>query len=236
MNIEDAILLLTRPVAGSDRFADQVVQSLGAPGRIVISPVLQIGYFGGLPELPEVFAAAFTSAEGVAAFVRFSGWRGRAYCVGPRTGAVAREAGFDVVAGSGGAAELAEVILAQPPGCEVVHFAGQYHRGNLVEGLQARGQSARRVILYHQHEVPLSAEAVQALAAPGLVLLPIFSPRSARILSAQIGNSAKNLCICALSPAVAADCAFGNGVDLTVASEPTAKGMVDALSQSLRAA
>lgn len=177
-------LLLTRPVDDSRRFA-ALLPDLPA----LISPVIRIE---PVPHDAQALAAArvlvFTSGHAIAA--AGPGRGRRAYCVGPRTAELARAAGFDVVQGPGDAEGLMPILrkVDEP----LVHPHGRH----LAKVLPVEG-----IVVYDQHPVPLNDEARKLLAGTAPVILPLFSPRSARLIADQIGESPAPLWIVAISAA-----------------------------------
>ncbi|MFT4014597.1 MAG: uroporphyrinogen-III synthase [Paracoccus sp. (in: a-proteobacteria)] len=180
------ILLLTRPEAAARRFA----AGLDLPGlRVVISPVLRI-----LPVAHD--AAALARAPGLVltsihALPAAGPGRGRpALCVGPGTAEAAREAGFAVTRGPGDARGLLPMLRGIPPGW--LHPHGRH---------VARALPVPGVVVYDQVAQPLDAAGRAVLAGEGPVILPLFSPRSARLLAGQAEGARAVLWLVGISAA-----------------------------------
>ena len=160
------VVLLIRPQEAAERFAARIAP-MGL--RALISPMLRIV---PVPHDAAALQAArglvFTSENGV----RFAGpGRGRpAWCVGPRTAKVAAAAGYDAITGPGDAARLIPLISDLGPGW--LHAHGTH----LAATLPVPG-----VVVYDQQALPLSAPAQTLLRGRAPVILPLFSPRSARL-------------------------------------------------------
>lgn len=160
------VLLLTRPLRDSQRFAAMLPE-----WRAVISPILRI-----VPvdhdsrPLQDAPGLVFTSAHAVASA---GPGRGRlALCVGGHTGAVARRAGFDVRTGNGFAESLLPLI--EEAGVPLMHPHGRH----LAKQLPVPG-----MVVYDQQALPLDDAAQALLAGEAPVVLPLFSPRSARLVA-----------------------------------------------------
>ena len=216
-------VLLTRPRADSLRFAGR----LGGTGaNVIISPLIHIVPVACDPaRLRAAGGVVFTSAHAVPAAAP---GRGRvAICVGARTAEVARRAGFRVVTGPGDAAGLAPLIAAQGGGAGLIHARGAH---------VAQTLPLPSVIVYDQLAQPLTDAARRRLCAPGRVVAPIFSARSAALLAQAVAALAEvqaALHIVAISPKVAA--AYGGpraGLDL--ATSPDAAAMARAVRATLR--
>lgn len=204
-------LLLTRPEADSRRFAAML------PGvRHVISPILRIvpvPHDGA--RLAAAEALVFTSQHAIP--VAGPG-RGRtAFCVGPRTAALARDAGFAVIEGPGDAERLEPMLKASD--LRLLHPHGRHVARHLpVEGM----------VVYDQQPLPLSSEVHALLAGAGPVILPLFSPRSARLLAAEAGPVRASLWLAPISRA--AQEAWSGPVDrCEVAQSPDAEGLAAAI-------
>ncbi len=206
-----ARLLLTRPEADSRRFAAMLPEF-----RAVISPILRIEPVAhDAARLHAARGLVFTSAHAVAS--AGPGHGRLALCVGGRTAQVAREAGFTTREGNGFAESLLPLIEAVE--MPLIHPHGRHLARELpVEGM----------VVYDQIAQPLNADARALLAGETPVLLPLFSPRSARLLAAQTGESCAELWIVAISPAAAAAWSGPCSGQITAAS-PTADAMAAAI-------
>ncbi|MBW7057110.1 uroporphyrinogen-III synthase [Paracoccus bogoriensis] len=212
-----ATLLLTRPLPDSQRIAAMLPD-----WPAVIAPILRIE---PVPHDAAILQAApglvFTSGHAVASA---GPGRGRlALCVGPRTGELARAAGFDVREGDGFAESLLPLIAtADRP---LIHPHGRH----LARRLPVPG-----VVVYDQLPQPLTPQALELLSRPAPVVLPLFSPRSARLLAQAVAGAVAPLWVVAISDAALA--AFGAPAARTVvASRPEASALVAAITQIARA-
>lgn len=223
------IVLLTRPLAQSQRFADQI-------GGAVISPLMQPEYLTPMLPTGDFAAAILTSETGAEAARRISaaGLRlpQRVFCVGNQTAAAARRAGFEASSAAGDAgALLAHIVNAAPQG-RLLLLRAQDSVGDLENRLISAGIETVSVIVYHQKAKALTAEAAAILQGPTPVILPVFSPRSARLLAAELRRVAAKapLWLTALSPAVAE--AFDFPTELTkVAARPDSAALCDILAK-----
>lgn len=231
-------MLLTRPAAQSVRFAAEVQARFGAGVEILTSPLLDIVETPGAAALTDpatfnrVAALAFTSENAVAVFARNQ--RARhwpAYCVGPRTASAAAAIGLQVVTGPGTAAGLTDLILSAPPQGEVLHPCGAHLAADLAGDLQAKGVPARALVVYDQVEQMLSATARAALAGTAPILVPVFSPRTARLLAPELHSATADLRLAAISPAVAEALGVQSGARMEVARTPRADAVLDALER-----
>jgi uroporphyrinogen-III synthase len=210
------ILLLTRPGDDSERTAARI----GAD--VIVAPILQIvpvDHDGAA--LARAPGLVFTSAHAVASA---GPGRGRpAICVGERTGQVARDAGFAVIQGAGTADSLVPLIAASP--VPLVHPHGRH----LAQRLAVRG-----IVVYDQRPQPLTARARAALMGARPVVVPVYSPRSARLLAGMAAGARAPLWLVAISDAAAAVWT-APAARRAVADQPSGRAMDAAIRAMLAA-
>lgn len=217
-----ATLLLTRPRAAAERFRDELATA-GVTLPTVISPMLDIV---PLPtgQVPDGSGLIFTSENGVTA----SGVTdARAFVVGRRAAEAARRAGLKVDLVAEDSEDLVARLKAAPPNLPLLHLRGAHARGDIARRLGATDR-----VVYRQDRVPLSGAARALLEGNGPLILPLFSPRSAKLLADQAGRPVAPCRIVALSAAVAA--AWPYSGDPLVALEKTGAGMIAAIKLATR--
>ncbi|MBI1685975.1 uroporphyrinogen-III synthase [Caulobacter hibisci] len=171
----------------------------------LVDPLLEIRDLPWTADLAGVGALAFTSLNGVAAFVRASGERALpVFAVGTATAHAAAEAGFSTIeSAQGDVAELAALIAARAFAGAVLHPAAAEPAGDLASPLARAGIEARSVAVYESIERAPQPSTLAALDALAGVLL--HSPKAARALAALLeSRPAPGLRAFCLSPAVAA--------------------------------
>jgi uroporphyrinogen-III synthase len=225
-------VLLTRPLAQSQEFAAALADRFDDALHPVISPLMEVELL--TPDLPpeDFVGVIFTSATGVEASVPFAGRLPTlAYCVGARTAKVARAAGFTAISADGNADALVDLIIARPPGGRLLHLRGEETRGEVAERLTTAGIGTVSMIVYRQRPLPLTGKALELLANTGVVIVPLFSPRSAALMSGLVPvDHRADVYVAAMSRAVADAVRFRNG-RLIVAARPDAAAMLDALAK-----
>ncbi len=226
-------LLVTRPPEDAARF----VAALRAAGHTsVVAPLLEIAVHAETPDLADVQALLFTSANGVRAFAANSGRRDLpVFAVGDRTAEVAHEAGFrDVRSAAGDVEALGELATAQadPAAGALLHVAGSNRAGDLAGVLQNAGFAVRRAVLYEARPVQALPEAARNALAQGAVDgVGFFSPRTARsfvrlVRAAGLSHTTKGLTAVCLSPAVAEAARDLTWRDVRVAPTPTQEALL----------
>jgi uroporphyrinogen-III synthase len=157
-----------------------------------IAPLLRVEPVEGVEvDLRGVCALAFTSANGVRAFIEATPERSlRVFAVGAATAQAVRAAGFkNVLSADGDVEALAEGIAARKrdlKGC-VLHPGAAEPAGDLVGALEAHGIEARRLILYDTGPAELTDEELAILPEIDAVLL--HSPKAALALAAMLKAS-----------------------------------------------
>ena len=230
--------LLTRPAAQSARFADALCARFGADSRIVIAPLMApVFLHPALPDIP--FGALILTSETGAEAARRLSAEGiplpiHAYCVGDRTAACAAAAGFMPFSAKGDANGLLTLIRQSAPQGPLLYLRGTDSRGDVAKTLILAGIETCQAIVYTQIAQPLTPAAAALLARTDPVIVPLFSPRSARLLAA-LGPFKAPLCVGALSPAVASAAAILSPATMVTAAHPDAANMLDALDTLLAA-
>ncbi|PZO67098.1 MAG: uroporphyrinogen-III synthase [Paracoccus denitrificans] len=209
-------VLLTRPLAASTRFAADV-RAMGLD--CLIAPLMRIVPVAHDPAVVDAARNLIFTSENA---IPFAGQgRGRsALCVGPRTALAAHVAGFAVTCGPGDAARLMPMLPANPTGW--LHLRGRHVSAHL---------NVPEIVVYDQAQMPMSPEGRAVLAAPDPVILPLFSPRSARLAAHATVDSTAPLMLAAISAATLAawrDAGGADGPSIT-AITPDADGMLTAV-------
>ena len=198
------VVLLTRPREGSERFGSALKAACDLPFTIAISPLLGIEPMSDLTDLFGYSAVIFTSAHAVDAVSNSEKAFGlTAYCVGERTRRKATEAGFTAINGGGTAEALLEKIVEAKPRGRVLHIRGVHAQGEITERLQSRGLVAEEAVVYDQVELPFDPETVALLQSSAKLIVPVFSARTARLLSARFSDVPSKPYVVAISDAVA---------------------------------
>ncbi|HEY5608972.1 MAG TPA: uroporphyrinogen-III synthase, partial [Alphaproteobacteria bacterium] len=220
--------LITRPAEDAQEIAD----ALRARGfEVVIEPMLEIVPLDApAPDLFDVQALLFTSANGVRAFTRLATRRDLpVFAVGDATAAAARAAGFTGVhSAGGGTGDLARLVRARlrPDAGALLHVSGSAVAGDLADALAKDGFHVRREMLYEARPAAaLSPALLLQLKSRGIDVVLFFSPRTARTFVSLVRGAGldasldRAIAIC-LSHAVAAALAGMPLRALRVAARP----------------
>lgn len=232
-------VLITRPQPQASRFAQVLRDRFGDAVDPVLTPLLQPVFLDQPSPIPTAKALILTSETGAqaAARQRQAGavLPDLAYCVGDRTAKVAQGLGFSVVSADGDAEALLQLLLSCQKDAPFLHLRGQDSRGDLVRRLQDRSVQACDRITYAQHPAHISPKAKAILAEPGLVAVPLFSPRTAEIWCSELAKTAcrATLLPFALSQAVADSVQADMAANVLIAEKPTQDAIVHKMSQAL---
>ena len=221
-------LLLTRPQKDAQAFAQEILSHQPA-AQILISPVRTITPSGTLPDLYAYAAVVFTSRHAVACFVHAPiPKKMTCFAVGEATAEAAKKLGFSVINSAGAAQDL--ILLVQKTGAAgpLIHPHGQHARGQIATTLTKKGIPCAECVIYDQIETPLSVQARALLTQPQALLVPVFSPRSARLLQ-RYGPLPNGSEIIAISQTVAACFSTQPHIKTTVACHPNRGAMLKAV-------
>lgn len=232
-------ILITRPEPQASRFAKLASVKFDGAIRLIFSPLLQPRFLPFVRPEIEFHALVLTSETGALAAGRLiaEGEKlpSKAFCVGDRTAMVAQNAGFDAVSAGPDAEGLFQSLVRFRSEGPFLHLRGREARGDLAARLRAKQIAAEECIVYAQEAVPLSSEAIAAIHSEPSVIVPLFSPRSAKLFfqGLEKPNPEPNLIVIAMSEAVASNCRQGNVKVLKTADRPDATAMLSAMSQVL---
>ncbi len=232
MTVDQPILVLTRPQVQAQSFANACYAELGPDWPIIISPLQKIIWVDrDFDDICDV--VIFTSQNGVQGFLRRARSHGRpAWCVGDKTARLAEENGFVIRGIAGDAATLIKMIAAGNPPERMAHYAGLYARGDIVENLSSHGISIRKIVVYEQVSRNLSAAAASVILGRKPVVLPMFSPRTARLLMHEVKGISQARVIC-ISAATAAEIDRSRFPDTHVVAAPSGTAMLKAVLANL---
>lgn len=192
----------------------------------VVRPLLTLRSLDVRPDLTGIQALAFTSRNGVKAFVEQTGVPALpVFTVGDATAAAAREAGFaEVRSACGDIHALAALIRQQGRGLSILHPAAAEPAGDLAALV---GEAARIV--------PVAVYAAQETHTPqpdAWDAVLIHSPRAARALAATLpAGAARGRIAVALSPAAAEPLCPLDFAETRIADAPTEDALLAALGK-----
>lgn len=215
------IILLTRPLPQSEQFAEEL-RNNGFAGDLVISPLLDITGTAADIDLTGYGGVVFSSRNAID-FAPAGNMP--AFCVGDKTAEKARSAGWEAVSANGDADDLVKTVIRANTAGKLLHLRGEHSRGDIAKRLSQAGIETDERVVYQQNERPLSEQAIGALSGKNPVILPLFSPRTARLFT-KLGPFQAPLHAVAMSEAVAQEMQNLDLRQLVVAAKPTAASML----------
>lgn len=218
------VLVLTRPERQSREFLADCKARLGANLRAIVSPVMHIEAVPFGIEFDHYRTLIVTSANALV-YVGTELAGRRVVTVGEGTAARASEFGADAFC----LGETVEAFLRNAENLEgpAIHLRGVHSRGNLAKKLTEQGTVTDECMVYDQVAKPMSEPAIAALAL-GSAIVPIFSPRTAALVSRH--SIHPDTQVLAISPA-ALEAWNGPGRAI-VADRPDKAAMLDLVSQA----
>jgi|TARA_B110000908_G_scaffold164675_1_gene213015 uroporphyrinogen-III synthase len=215
-------LLLTRPMAASHTFWEALNSETRQLLQPIVSPLIKINPITSGLEISGsvIFSSVNGALNGPAGDGRI------AYCVGAMTTQAALTAGWAAIQAGETANQLVLNLLNRKVGVSLTHLSGVHTRGNIAEILSAGGVSTKRIVVYDQEVCALTSQATEALSVNFPLLVPLFSPRTARSFADQ-NNGQAALHIIALSQDVADQVSDLTLETLTVLDHPTRLAMID---------
>jgi uroporphyrinogen-III synthase len=225
-------VIVTRPERAALRFAAMLEPALNGRAKTLIAPMIEIVPEPVNRDLSQYQTLIFTSENAILSLSGNEEIAGRiAYCVGDRTAETARSAGFAAVSAAGDVMALEARLLDDSPPGPWLHLGGVHRSGDLAGKLTRAGHRTDQVVAYRQESKPLSADAERALRE-GRTILPVFSPRSAKLLSEAVPTDAEPPLVVAISRA-AAQAWSAPARSVRIALDPDADSVVSTILAAL---
>jgi uroporphyrinogen-III synthase len=142
----------------------------------------------------------------------------------------ARAAGFTTRRGPGDWTGLARLLIEAGGVRRVLHPRGVHAAGDLPGTLGSAGIETVSIPIYDQRELLPTAEALRLMQASRPILLPLFSPRSARLAARAFAAAKAPLRIAAISGAADAAALGLPATVRIIAARPDGDAMLDALA------
>jgi uroporphyrinogen-III synthase len=218
-------LVLTRPELQSR----EIAEALGEDVPTIVSPILRIVAADPCPDLDGYAGVVLTSANALAFTPALEGVP--VWCVGPRTAEAAEARGAVVQQVAPDANELVARFEGTGP---LVHLRGAHARGDVAERLSLAGIETDVAVIYRQEPVALTAAAKAALGGADPVIVPLYSPRSARLVGKAASPLGPHVTAIAMSDAVAEAWREATGHGSQVAQAPTGSAMLAMIQAALR--
>jgi uroporphyrinogen-III synthase len=215
----------------ANAFAQALADRFGQRVLPVVAPLMATEFLSPPPPQGAFAAVIFTSAHGVTGAARLQiPLPKRAYCVGRATADAAARAGFDAKSADGDAAALAKVILSDPPAGPLLYLRGVDTAGDLDKLLISYNLRVLSLQVYLQKAIQFEGEPLDLLGRLGPLIVPLFSPRSARLFRLALPVETRaSLRLAVMSDAVAAEASAVPHETLTVAARPDVPAMLDAV-------
>jgi uroporphyrinogen-III synthase len=230
-------ILITRPEPEAGRLAARLHGMCGPGVAVLCAPVMRIELRGELPPLSGGEVPIFTSRHGVAGFCQLTARRDfTCYAVGEATAEAARAEGLTAITCGGDAEALLDRIARDGTTGPFLHLRGAHVAADITGALQAVGHEATEAVVYDQQAQDMGEAGRRVLAGEGPVILPLMSPRSARLVFSQAGHIHAPLFIAAISRKVAQAVPDGAAQDLSIAQRPDAEAMAEAVQDLVKKA
>ena len=226
------LLLLVRPEGQSKQLLSECEALFGSSIAAVISPILKINPVGKCPDLQSYQGVIVTSANAV----RFAGdLHGiRLYCVGNRTRIAAQQAGADVLFTARDVDALVVRLRAEMPEGRLMYLRGEHVASDLQKSLDRAGLETDSQVIYCQSPRPIGVVLGAAISGDMCAVLPLYSPRSARLLGEGVEGLGAGLHVIAISQTVADVWRRETGGECEICETPDGDEMLGKIVAALR--
>lgn len=226
------ILLLTRPEPSSGHFAGLAAREC-PPHQTLIAPLSQIAPVPFDPAMLDGAAGVILTSANAARFLPPCPGL-PAWCVGAATTEAARRAGFDARNGGGDAEALIKTLMARRPAGRLVHAQGRHLARDIAAALEPAGLTITALPVYEARALDWPPRILTALKSAQRVVVPLFSPRTARRFVQSLGPvRPADLRIVAISAACAAQLPRDLQARTVTAARPDAPAMLAQVASEL---
>lgn len=180
-------IIITRPQGAALRTVAKLQELVSNQFQVVVSPLLEIQPTGSPMDFKPGQLVVFSSENAVVA-APTPPIETQAWCIGKRTATVARRRGYQTFTAGGNASSLIDRIADSMLNKPLVWLRGEHFAVDIESSLRERGARITSHVIYRQIRCSLSTEAIGLLSTRACVL-PVYSPRTARILSHEVAKS-----------------------------------------------
>lgn len=223
-------VLISRPKDDAERLKKAILSTYPA-AQIIMAPAISII---SVPfERPSTIfdAVVMTSKHAIHAAVNIAP-QTPAICVGDATARAARAAGLTALSAKGTAQDLLDLVRKSNVS-KVLYLRGQYVQKNLESELNLAGIETESRIVYQQNANEFSAQALQDLSASPALLVPIYSARSALIVSQNLIDFKGEITVVAISKPAAQGWSGLKMDKIVYADAPNSRAMLVAIASQL---
>lgn len=219
-------ILISRPKEDGDALAQQLAQS-DPDVRTIIAPVLEIVETSDEATHQAFDIVILTSRHAAPAAKRLYS-QTPVICVGSATAQRALELGLKAISVDGTASDIIDHVLKQKVK-SAIHMCGAHHRGDIAERLSAAGLTAKRQVVYSQNPLAFSSEVQADIEQINHLTVPLFSPRSAQIISKNLSHFQGRIDLVAISEICANAWSGPEPKQITISETPNAASMFRAI-------
>jgi uroporphyrinogen-III synthase len=223
-------LLISRPKDDAEALKRAVLAQNSAV-HVILAPAIEITPVPYDAKFDGFDAIILTSKHATAAAAKIAPGT-TVLCVGDSTAQTARSLGLNAVSAGGTSKDLMALAQGKGFGC-VLYLRGKHVHEDLELELNLIGLKTKSRVVYRQDPCKLSDEVIQDLARATTLLVPVYSTRSARILSENLDEYDGAITLVAISKS-AADGWVGPKIHQTIyAKAPNSKAMMAAIASQL---
>lgn len=225
----DITIILTRPKAQSDAYARQLKAEFGDAIKVIIAPLLAIRQVAAEFDPDNISYLLFTSLNAVESYAaQFERRDIPCLCVGNRTAETARSHGLLAESADGAADDLLRLVKNRMLGKSghLHYMRGRQVASDLASILREAGYTIHQSIVYEQIRISLPNQTKSIFATGKRILVPLFSPMTARRFMAETtGLAMPNATAIAISDNAARLLEPSQFSSVRVARQPTAESI-----------
>lgn len=223
-------VLISRPFEDANAVKRAVLAQFPSVD-VIVAPALKIK---NVPfEAPEgdFDALVLTSKHAVEAAARIAP-NATALCVGDATAKSARAHGLKAISAQGAAQDLFE-LARDSDVTKLLYLHGAHVHTDLAGALTNAGLEAKSRVVYRQDACAFSAEVRDRVAKLKSLVVPVYSARSAQIVSENLNGFGGQIVLVAISDAAQQGWSGPDPKTTIIAQAPNSKAMLTAIASQL---
>ncbi|WP_215943277.1 uroporphyrinogen-III synthase [Pacificibacter marinus] len=224
------ITLISRPMEDA-KALKRALLLMNPSIKIILAPALEIVPIAYDLKTDVFDAIILTSKHAVPAAAKITSMT-PILCVGDTTAQTARTFGLRAVSAAGNAKDLIELVQASGA-TKVLYLRGAHVQADMEFELSLAGIETKSVVVYRQDSCEFSHEIQQSLLAATDLLVPVYSARSARIVSENLNGFAGDITLIAISETAANGWSGPVPHHTVYAKSPNFEAMVAAIASQL---
>lgn len=223
-------VLISRPMTDAEALK-QAVLSMDSEAQVVLAPAIEIVPMA-YDVLDERFDALILTSKHAAAAAAAIAPDARVFCVGDTTAQAAVDLGLKTTSAAGNAQTLIDLVRKSEVS-KALYLRGAHVHTDLETELNSAGIETKSTIVYRQSDCVFSPQILHDIAQAPTLLVPVYSARSAKIVSQNLAGFAGQITLVAISEHAVTGWSGPEPHYVVTANAPNSAAMLEAIESQL---